>query len=157
MNFAVVALLVLGANAADMPGHSPQARLDSLPQSEIEVSTGRGTHRFRVWIASDDASRERGLMYVPELPADRGMLFLFDDPQFAAFWMKDTRVSLDILFVASDGRIVNIARNTEPYSLTPIESIAPITGVLEIAAGGALRLGILPGDQILHPAFAKGR
>lgn len=128
-----------------------------LPQAEVEVETPGGTHRFRVWIAADDASRERGLMHVPELPADRGMLFLFESPQFAAFWMKDTRVSLDILFVATDGRIVNIARNTEPFSLAPIESVAPITGVLEVAAGSALRLGIVPGDRIRHPAFGKDR
>jgi uncharacterized membrane protein (UPF0127 family) len=94
-------------------------------------------------------------MHVRELAPDRGMLFLFDQPQPAAFWMKDTPVSLDILFVASDGRVVNIARKTVPFSLARIESEAPVTGVLELAAGTAERLGIAPGDQIRHPAFSK--
>jgi uncharacterized membrane protein (UPF0127 family) len=136
-------------------GPSLPPQLARLPQSELDVATGAGTHHFKVWVAADDASRERGLMHVRELAPDRGMLFLFDQPQPAAFWMKDTPVSLDILFVASDGRVVNIARKTVPFSLARIESEAPVTGVLELAAGTAERLGIAPGDQIRHPAFSQ--
>ena len=153
---AFFALLLIAFGAAGTPCEMRDAGVAALPQVDLEVSTGATEHRFRVWIAADDASRERGLMHVPELQSDRGMLFLFERPRFAAFWMKDTCVSLDILFVAPDGRIVNISRNAEPFSLSPIESIAPVSGVLEIPAGSALRLGIVPGDHIRHPAFASG-
>ena len=96
-------------------------------------------------------------MFVRELPPEHGMLFLFDEPQDAAFWMKDTPLSLDILFIAPDGRIVNIAEGTTPYSLAPIGSVAPVGGVLEITAGTVRRLGIAPGDTIRLPAVAGGR
>jgi len=98
-----------------------------------------------------------GLMHVTALPADRGMLFLFESEHRVNFWMKDTPLSLDILFIAPDGRIVNIAEDTTPGSLTPIESVAPVSGVLEIPAGTARRLGIGAGDRVLHPAFGRGR
>ena len=154
---ALVALLVTVSNAVAVPCDSRQARVADLPEAELDVLTDAATHRFSVWIAANEESRTRGLMHVPDLPADRGMLFLFDRAQFAMFWMKDTCVSLDILFVAPNGRIVNIARDTEPFSLAPIESYAPVVGVLEIAAGSAQRLGIVPGNRIRHPAFETGR
>jgi uncharacterized membrane protein (UPF0127 family) len=149
---AFVALLTVGFGAAGTPCDADLAGLEGLPQAEVEVLTGSGAHRFRVWIAANDTSRERGLMHVPELPADQGMLFLFDRPQFSVFWMKDTCASLDILFISPRGLIVNIARHTEPFSLWPIESAAPVTAVLEIPAGSALRLGIEPGDRVRYPA-----
>jgi uncharacterized membrane protein (UPF0127 family) len=128
-----------------------------MPESELVVLTAAASHEYRVWIAADDESRARGLMHVPELPADRGMLFLFEQVQFATFWMKDTCVSLDLLFVAPNGRIVNIARDTEPFSRAPIPSSAPVIAVLEIPAGSAKRLGIVPGNRIRHPAFEAGQ
>ncbi|MGH8249108.1 MAG: DUF192 domain-containing protein [Steroidobacteraceae bacterium] len=147
----LLAIASFGASGASDDSLPPG--LARLPVSELEIRSDNGTHRIRAWIAADDESRTRGLMQVRELAADRGMLFLFDRPQFAAFWMKDTPISLDILFVAADGRIVNIARNTTPFSLAPIGSIAPITAVLEMAAGSAKRLGIVPGDCLRHAAF----
>ncbi len=152
----LIALFTTCSGAASAPCDSKRAGVGDLPETELEVQTEAAAHRFSVWIAADDVSRARGLMFVPELPADRGMLFLFDHAQLATFWMKDTCVSLDILFVAADGRIVNIARDTVTFSLAPIESSAPVTGVLEIPAGSAQRLGIAPGDRIRHPAFKKG-
>jgi uncharacterized membrane protein (UPF0127 family) len=127
--------------------------LDRLPKADVEIASGEARHRFRVWVAATPASRSRGLMFVRELAADRGMLFLFDPPQFVSFWMQNTYVSLDLLFVAADGRIVNIAERTRPLSTDPIESVAPVSGVLEVVAGTAQRLGIRPGDVLLHPAF----
>ena len=143
-----IASMLLGLSAAGTPCEPGKADLAGLPQAEVEVSSGGSIHRFAVWIADDDASRARGLMHVPGLGASRGMLFLFDTPQPVAFWMKDTCISLDIIFVAADGRIVNIARDTEPFSLSPIKSTAPITAVLELAAGSTERLGIVPGDRV---------
>jgi hypothetical protein len=125
-----------------------------LPKSEVQAVTATGAHRFQVWIAADDRSRERGLMHVRELPPDHGMLFVFDAPQVAAFWMKNTHVALDLVFIGSDGVVVNVARNAEPMSLEPIESAAPVLAVLELEAGTAERIGLSAGSRIVHPVFA---
>lgn len=154
---ALVVLFATCFSAAAGPCDTRQAQVSDLPEAKLDVVTDSKSHRFHVWIAADDESRARGLMHVLDLPVDRGMLFLFERAQFATFWMKDTCVSLDILFVAPDGRIVNIARDTEPFSLAPIASSAPVAGVLEIPAGTAQRLGIVPGNRIRHPAFEAGR
>ena len=94
-------------------------------------------------------------MFVKSLPADHGMLFLFERPRFAAFWMKNTYLSLDIVFIGPDGVVVNVARDTEPLSDKPIESEAPVTGVLELVAGTAAKIGLSAGDRVLHAAFGK--
>jgi uncharacterized membrane protein (UPF0127 family) len=93
-------------------------------------------------------------MFIKDLPADQGMLFLFDRPQFAAFWMKNTYLSLDLVFIAPDGVIVNIARDTTPLSERPITSVAPVIAVLELVAGTAARIGLVAGDRVVHPAIA---
>jgi len=129
------------------------APFPDLPRAEIQAITAGGRHDFKVWIADNDRSRERGLMFVKSLPADQGMLFLFERPQFASFWMKNTYLSLDIVFIGPDGVIVNIARDAEPLSQRTIESDAPVKGVLELIAGTAKKIGLTPGDRILHKAF----
>lgn len=133
------------------------ARFAHLPESVVEVVTPAGSHRFKVWIAADDSSRALGLMHVTGMPADRGMLFLFESEHRVDFWMKDTPLSLDMLFIAADGRIVNIAENTTPGSLAPIESAAAVSAVLEVSGGTARGLGIEPGDRVLHPALGHGQ
>lgn len=125
-----------------------------LPKSEVQAVTATGAHRFQVWIAADDRSRTRGLMHVRELPPDHGMLFVFDAPQVAAFWMKNTHVALDLVFINSDGVVVNVARDAEPMSLDPIESAGPILAVLELEAGTTRRIGLSAGGRIVHPVFA---
>ena len=125
-----------------------------LPRAEIQVITAGGRHDFKVWIADTAQSRTHGLMFVRSLPADQGMLFLFEQPQLASFWMKNTYLSLDIVFIGPDGVVVNIAHNTPPLSLEPIESIAPVAGVLDLVAGAATRIGLVAGDRVRHPAFA---
>jgi uncharacterized membrane protein (UPF0127 family) len=94
-------------------------------------------------------------MFVKSLPAGHGMLFLFERPHYAAFWMKNTYLSLDIVFIRADGVVVNVARDTRPHSLEPIESDAPVTGVLELVAGTAAKIGLSAGDRVLHPAFGR--
>ena len=150
----LAALLAVCASAAanPLPSH-----FSHLPQATVEVQTASGPHRFQVWIAADDASRELGLMRVRDLPADRGMLFLFERPQYVAFWMKDTFVSLDLVFIGPDGAVVNIGEHATPHSLEPIESDGPVSAVLEVVAGTADRLGIAPGNRVRHPAFHSGR
>ena len=134
---------------------SPVARepLTAFPQSDVAIESGGHRHAFQVWVADTPERRSQGLMSVKSLDAGRGMLFLFETPQFAAFWMKDTPVSLDMLFIARDGRIINIGERTRPFSTLPVESDGPIVAVLEVLAGTAARLGIRPGDRVVHPAL----
>ena len=148
----VYAGLAVAAQATPEP--DAPAILAGLQRAEVHAVTSTGTYCFRVWIADDDRSRAQGLMYIKDLPANQGMLFLFDRPQPAAFWMKNTLVSLDIVFIAPDGIVIDVARGTEPMSLTPIESPAPVAGVLELVAGTATRIGLAAGGSILHPAFS---
>jgi uncharacterized membrane protein (UPF0127 family) len=144
----------VSADAVEPPAPDP---FPGLPRSELQIATDAGSHSFQVWIAADDRSRTRGLMNVRALPADHGMLFLFEGPRFLSFWMKDTYLSLDLIFIDADGVVVNVARNMMAHSLEPIVSTAPAKAVLEILAGSADRLGLQPGDRIRHPAFGNGR
>jgi len=146
---AATALVAACANTP-APTRDP---FPNLPQAEIQVTTAGGAHRFRVWIAADDPSRTQGLMFVREMPADHGMLFIFEVPQPAAFWMKNTYLSLDLVFIDPRGRVLNIARNARPFSLAPIESDGPVIAVLELLAGTASRIGLAPGDHIEVPGL----
>lgn len=128
-----------------------------LPKSDVRAVTDTGEHQFHVWIAADDRSREQGLMHVRELPPDHGMLFVFDAPQVVAFWMKNTHIALDLVFIGTDGVVVNVARDAKPMSLDPIASAAPVLAVLELEAGTALRIGLSAGSRIVHPVFAGKR
>lgn len=129
--------------------------LDRWPQSTLGIRSGDRVHRFRVWIADTFLRREQGLMWVKQLPPDRGMLFVFEQPQLASFWMKNTFVPLDLLFVAPDGRVIRIAENARPHSLDTIDSMGYVTGVLELPGGTAQRLSLRSGDTVLHPAFGR--
>jgi len=151
---ALLALAALCIGSASALGRRVPVPFPDLPRADIQVITATGRHDFKVWIADDDPSRERGLMFVRALPADHGMLFLFERPHFAAFWMKNTYLSLDIVFIDPQGIVVNVARNTEPFSLKPIESAAPVAGVLELVAGTVERINLVTGDRIEHSAFA---
>jgi hypothetical protein len=127
--------------------------LERFPEAALEIESGRSHHAFQVWVAATPLRRAQGLSFVRRLDPGRGMLFLFDPIQYASFWMPDTYVSLDLLFIAPDGRIVNIIKRAQPLSTAPLESVAPVTGVLEVVAGTVERLGIRAGDRVLHPAF----
>ena len=135
------------------------AHFARLPRSEVSISTASGRHVFWVWVADDNLARERGLMNVRALAPDAGMLFLFEAPHFASFWMKDTYVSLDLAFIDASGVVVNVARNAVPLSLEPIRSEAPVSRVLELVAGTADRIGLQPGDRVdyTNPALQKDR
>ena len=150
----LIALACLCSGQAQAIGRRAPAQFAGLGRSELQVITAKGRHEFRVWIADDDQSRAQGLMFTKELPAREGMLFLFERPQFVAFWMKNTYLSLDIIFITPEGVVVNVARSTTPLSLQSIESAAPVTGVLELASGTAEHIGLKAGDRIVHPAFA---
>ena len=125
---------------------------DKLPTAEITVDTASGPKAFEVEVASDPASQRRGLMYRRELAPNAGMLFDFHSNAALSFWMKNTVLPLDMLFIRSDGTISTIAANAVPYSTTPIPSAEPVRAVLEINGGRAQELGIRAGDRV-HAAI----
>jgi uncharacterized membrane protein (UPF0127 family) len=127
---------------------SPQTRLQIL-----EIASTTGVHVFSVEIAENDADRAKGLMYRKELPEGKGMLFDFHSEQDVSFWMQNTYIPLDMLFIRADGRILRIAENTEPLSTRMIPSGGPVRAVLEVIGGTARKFGIAPGDRVAHPIF----
>jgi uncharacterized membrane protein (UPF0127 family) len=119
----------------------------------LEIVTKNGVHVFAVEMATTDKEKEIGLMYRKELPDGKGMLFDFSPSQEVSMWMKNTYISLDMIFIQADGRILRIAENTEPLSTRIISSGGPAKGVLEVNAGTAKKYGIQPGDRVGHPLF----
>ena len=139
---ALLALCTLGGFGARAASIQP-----------LEIVTKNGVHVFSVEMATTDAEREKGLMYRKELPDGKGMLFDFSPEQQISMWMKNTFISLDMIFIRADGRILRIAQNTEPLSTKIIPSGGLATGVLEVIAGTAQKYGIQPGDRVAHPLF----
>ena len=119
----------------------------------LEIASKTGVHAFSVEIADTEPEREKGLMFRKELPEGQGMLFDFHREQEVGFWMKNTYVSLDMIFIRGDGRILSIAENTEPLSTRVIPSNGPVRAVLEVVAGTARKFGIAPGDRVASPIF----
>ncbi len=125
-----------------------------FPVEQVEVVTAEGDrHAFRAHLAATPEARRRGLMYVTRLEADEGMLFDFEAPRLVGMWMKNTPLSLDMLFIEADGRIARIAARTRPFSTESINSGVEVRAVLEINGGRAAELGIAAGDRVLHPIF----
>lgn len=139
----IVAFFVVGATA------------QPLKTAPLDVATAKGDFHFQVEVADTPASRERGLMFRKSMAGDRGMLFDFKSPQVVAFWMKNTLISLDMLFIGADGRIVSIARDARPMDETAIPSGAPVLAVLELRGGRAAEIDAEPGDRVREPIFHK--
>ena len=125
-------------------------------EATIEIISKTGVHPFAVELATNDAERARGLMFRKQLPEGRGMLFDFQSAQLVSFWMHNTYISLDMIFIGSDGRILRISEDATPLSDQLIPSIYPVRAVLEVIAGTARKLGIAPGDRVAGPIFGKG-
>ncbi len=130
------------------------ARTEEL--STLEIITASGVHAFSVELATTEAERERGLMFRKELPEGHGMLFDFHQEQPVSFWMHNTYIPLDMIFIRGDGRILRIAENAQPMSDRLIPSGGPVRAVLEVIGGTAGRLGIAPGDRVISPIFGNG-
>jgi uncharacterized membrane protein (UPF0127 family) len=141
----VVAAIVLGALA---PSGARAASVQPL-----EIVTKNGVQVFSVEMATTEEEKETGLMYRKELADGKGMLFDFSPEQQVSMWMKNTYISLDMIFIRADGRILRIAENTEPLSTKIIPSGGLAKGVLEVIAGTAKKYGIEPGDRVGHPLF----
>ncbi|MFW8636404.1 DUF192 domain-containing protein [Cribrihabitans pelagius] len=114
-----------------------------------------GQAAFTVEIAGSQEERARGLMFRESLPQGAGMLFVYDAPQPAAFWMKNTLIPLDILFLDAGGTVTSVHENAVPGDLTPISGGARVFAVLEINGGLARRYGIAAGSQMQHPFFSQ--
>lgn len=141
---ALAALLVVAALSTP----AVAAGLDRL-----QIVTASGIHEFQVEIANDDASRERGLMFRRFMPADRGMLFEFEQDAPVSFWMKNTYIPLDMIFISRVGVIEHVVANAEPLSEGVIPSGSSCRAVLELNGGTAAAIGLKVGDTVRHPFF----
>lgn len=135
-------LATAAANAACRPGI-------------VELRGDFGEARFRVDVADDPAERAQGLMYVESMPASEGMLFVYEAPQTASFWMKNTFIPLDMIFVDEAGIVKRVHENAVPHDETSILGGDGILSVLEINGGLAGRIGIEAGTELRHPAMPQ--
>lgn len=141
--FALLMLLALPACAGQQ-----------LPISSLTVTAPSGvSHRFEVEVARSRDERRDGLMGRTSLAPDRGMLFVFPQPGMQAFWMKDTLIPLDMVFIRPDGTVAKVHDRAKPMDLTPISSGEPVIGVIELAGGQAKELGIGPGSVVSSPSL----
>lgn len=139
------ALAVLATLAA-CPSSQGGGR-DAGGPPRVVVESGGRAHSVTVEVAADPAARERGLMYRQRLEPDRGMLFVFDREGEQSFWMKNTLVALDMIFISGEGRVVGIVHRAEPLTLTPRVG-GPCRYVLEVVGGWAEAQGVAVGDRI---------
>ena len=142
---AALSLLALGIFA--------QATGFAAGSGTLVLKTESGDHSFNIEVATTNHERALGLMFRRSLPENGGMLFLYDRPQPAAMWMKNTLIPLDMIFIAADGRVHRIEQNAEPHSTALIPSEGPIVGVLELNGGEAAKIGLKRGDKVLYPGL----
>ena len=152
---ALGAVLAFGAVAcAQSESAAPATEAPQrLPIERLTVETASGARNFEVEIADEEPERNRGLMFRREMARGHGMLFDFRPPQPVSFWMRNTHLPLDIIYIGTDGRILNIAENATPYSDENLPSRGVVRGVLEINGGLSRELGIAPGDRVRHRIF----
>lgn len=145
----------LTATPSAVAGITPATAQDlaTYPKAPLIIESAGKRLAFDVWIAATPERREQGLMFVRVLPEKGGMLFLFPVSMHAGFWMKNTFIPLDLLFVRQNGTIARIAERARPHDLTPIPSGEPVLAVLELAGGTAAKLGLRPGDRIISAAL----
>jgi uncharacterized protein len=127
----------------------------SAEQQTLEIVSKNGVHVFSVELAVTDEERQKGLMFRRSLPESYGMLFDFKQDQDVSMWMRNTYVSLDMIFIRGDGRILRIAENTQTESDRIISSGGPVRAVLEVVAGTAKKFGLASGDRVASPIFRK--
>jgi hypothetical protein len=136
------------------PAH-PDTVIDFGEPEAIVIETDEGDIRFSALIADSDEERQRGLMFRESLADDEAMLFDYEVVQPTAIWMRNTPISLDIIFIAEDGHIVKIVANAQPMSLRSMASDFPVLGVLEVRGGLTQEAGIAPGDTVRHEIFGN--
>ena len=154
----IAALLAIGIPtlAACQPASNTVSAIERSPagldQVLLTVTTTSGkTHRFTVEVARTEAQQQQGMMNRQSLASDRGMIFPYDPPVPASFWMKNTLIPLDMIFIRADGTVARIEANAAPLSLDPVMAGEPVGAVLELAGGRAAELGITPGAKVAWP------
>lgn len=150
----MAAVTIATASACGSATSAPHALEKSpagLQQVPLTIKSSTGKHKFVVEVAETPEQQAQGLMFRQSLATDRGMIFPRKPPGDATFWMKDTLIPLDIVFIRPDGTIARIAENTVPMSLEPVPSLEPVSAVLEIAGGRSAELGIKQGDRVSWP------
>lgn len=130
-----------------------QVRAPEQGAAQLQIVTEKGAQSFTIELARTDADRAKGLMFRQSMPENHGMLFDFERDQIVTMWMKNTYLPLDMIFIQKDGRIHRIERQTEPHSERTISSGAPVRAVLEVNGGVADKLGLKPGQSVLHAMF----
>ena len=147
---ALAACSPMAADAGQQASSSAAARhsesgLEVVP---LTIVSANGRHAFRVEVARTSAEQAKGLMFRAAMGANDGMIFPMEPARQASFWMKNTVISLDLVFIGPDRRIESIAANAVPYSLSPIPSKGNVSAVLELNGGRAAELGLAPGDRV---------
>ncbi len=148
---AAAGVVEAASPARDLAPHEPldPTKAQALPEAPLTVAG----HAFTVELADDDHEREIGLMHRGQMAADHGMLFDFVTPRRVGFWMRNTFIPLDMLFLKSDGEIVAIMENIRPHAETPVGPDRPVRAVLELNGGVAGKLGLKVGDAVHHHVF----
>jgi uncharacterized membrane protein (UPF0127 family) len=141
--FATLMAMMLFAGTSDA----------KMRQDKLVLVTANGEHTIDIEVAQTIEEKSLGLMYRRSVPEKTGMLFPYDGPQEITMWMRNTYVPLDMIFIRADGVVHRIEAHTEPLSERTIASRGNVTAVLELAAGAAERLGLKPGDKVLHSHF----
>ena len=155
----VVGAALCGCNEQSRTSAAPPARApepvataansSTLPVIPLQIVSPGRRHEFTVEVAQTPEEQAQGLMFRQSLAPDAGMLFPFNPPRPASFWMKNTLIPLDLIFIRTDGTIESIAPNAVPRSLEAIPSRGPVAAVLEIAGGRAAALGLKEGDRVV--------
>ena len=164
MTLRTAIALVLGASLAGCSAEQPAGMSEPPPVRTapsglslvpLQIQSGGRTHDFMVEVAETVEQQAQGLMFRERLGPSEGMIFPFASPRPASFWMKNTLIPLDMIFIRPDGTIARIAENAEPLSERTVPSGEPVVAVLEVAGGTAARLGLKAGDRVEHTLFRK--
>ncbi|MEJ6011693.1 DUF192 domain-containing protein [Novosphingobium aquae] len=137
-----------GNAAASAPAAGTRHPTSGLAVVPLTVTSAKGKHAFKVEVAGTAEEQARGLMFRTAMGADEGMIFPMNPPRMASFWMRNTVIPLDLIFVGQERKILNIAAQAVPYDETPLISNGRVIAVLELNGGRAAQLGIAPGDKV---------
>lgn len=149
---AIIAALFLFAHLALAFAGAASLQAE-MRKDVLKLITASGTHTFQVEVAETAAEKARGLMFRRSLADDAGMIFPYSPPQEATMWMRNTYISLDMIFIRQDGTVHRVAANTEPFSEEVIASNGDVAAVLELKAGTAQNIQLKAGDKVLHKLF----
>ena len=144
---AALAACAPAATTSEAPLERAESGLEQVP---LTITSSNGVHRFIAEVARSPGEQERGMMFRESVAPDKGMIFPYDPPRAVSFWMKDTLIPLDLIFIRADGTIARITTGV-PLSEQMMPSGEPVAAVFEIAGGRAAELGIKPGDEVSWP------